>query len=274
MVRTKITNYFHPDIWSTIKIQNFAEDQKVIESNKDEQSDEEESKEQANCGVADSIMRSLEYRHILDNLVNQDDSIADASARIQKKWSKTTKAEYQLPLHFPNDNQSEIEIIFKRFYINQTIETISNQSYLSESEVKLIWSKFRSKLRTRNKAIKRWLNKAFLLKQQHKAAILNFLEANKLTQFSLQSIKNDLGQQFPELMNISKPTISKWIRQDYSMWYKKLNKISHRMILHERKRLTVEVIAILGTLDIEESEVVYIDEFTVSEKTDKLYRWS
>ena len=112
MARTKITNYYHPDILSTIKMQNFAEDQKAIDSNKEEQSSEKESKEQANCGLADSIKRGLEYRHILDNLVNQNDSVVDVSARILKKWSKATKTEYQLPQYFPNDNQSEIEIIF------------------------------------------------------------------------------------------------------------------------------------------------------------------
>ena len=41
------------------------------------------------------------------------------------------------------------------------------------------------------------------------------------------------------------------------------------MISQERKRLTMEAIAIIGTLDTEETEVVYIDKFTVSEKTYK-----
>ena len=36
----------------------------------------------------------------------------------------------------------------------------------------------------------------------------------------------------------------------------------------------MEAIAILGTLDTEETEIVYIDEFTVSEKTYKPNGWS
>ena len=75
-------------------------------------------------------------------------------------------------------------------------------------------------------------------------------------------------------MNISKPMISKWIRKDYSMQYKRLSKVNSGMISLERKELTKEAITIFGTLEAKGTEVICIDEFTVSERSYKPYRWS
>ena len=58
------------------------------------------------------------------------------------------------------------------------------------------------------------------------------------------------------------------------MRYKKLSKVNPGMISLQRKELTMEAIAILGTLETKGIEVIYIDEFTVSEKSYKPYGWS
>ena len=274
MAKTKTTNYYHPGIWMTIKIQNLADDIEAIELGQEGEDNHEEEKEHASYGLADSIKHSLEYTNILEDMITQDDFVAQASSRILNEWSKGTKSKQDPPQQSYNDSQNEIEIIFKRFYLNQSIESISDQELISEVKVKKIWNKFSSKLRTRNRINKKRLNKASRLEEHHKEAIQNYLEENKLKQFTLQSIKNNLSLQFPELMKISKPTISKWIKQDYSMRYKKLSKVNPGMISLQRKELTMEAIAILGTLETKGIEVIYIDEFTVSEKSYKPYGWS
>ena len=122
----------------TIKIQNLADDIETIELGQEGEDNHEEEKEHASYGLADSIKRSLEYTNILEDMITQDDFVAQASSRILNEWSKGTKSKQNPPQQSYNDNQNEIEIIFKRFYLNQSIESISDQELISEVKVKKI----------------------------------------------------------------------------------------------------------------------------------------
>ena len=109
-----------------------------MESYKEEQDAGRRQEQQLR--IAHSIKRSIEYNRILGSMINQGDSVADVSVRMLKEWPTTPKSVYQPTQHFNNDNQSEIEVIFKRFYLNQFIESISDQNSLCEAKVKWIWN--------------------------------------------------------------------------------------------------------------------------------------
>ena len=79
---------------------------------------------------------------------------------------------------------------------------------------------------------------------------------------------------YPNLGSISKPTLSKCLKYDYGMSYKKVWRVNNSILSQDRKELTMDSIAILGTLEERGVEIVFIDEFTASGKSYKPYGWS
>ena len=86
------------------------------ENMKDEDEDEDEN--HASYRLADPKTRNSEYNHILEDVVSYDESATEASERILKKWLRVTDSVNRQPQPSYHNNQSEISVIFKRFYLN------------------------------------------------------------------------------------------------------------------------------------------------------------
>ena len=94
---------------------------------------------------------------------------------------------------------------------------------------------------------------------------------NKLT---ANNIKNNLEEKFEELKEISKSTITRWLKKDLGCSYKKIEKKPEPALNNETLRKLMEVDLIQKQLYAQNIEVIYIDEFSINTRHHKFHGWA
>ena len=107
--------------------------QEAMTQDKEKLEDEDEN--HASYRLTDPKICSLDYNHILEDAVSHDESITEASVKILKKLFRVTDSVYRQSHPSHRDNQNEISVIFKRFYLSQPIEFIFSQDSICEEKI-------------------------------------------------------------------------------------------------------------------------------------------
>ena len=101
--------------------------------------------------------------------------------------------------HFTTSEETEVAIL--RFYVGQSIPTISDKLWIAEIKIKTIWYKFTNNLKIRRKANQKYIIKKKRLDERHHEFIKDYLNKNMLSMFKLQGLRTVLISKFPELLN-------------------------------------------------------------------------
>ena len=122
------------------------------------------------------------------------------------------------PKTFPVPNE-ETEIIFLRFDAGRSVHEIADKLQVVEIKVKDFWKNFSRNLKLKRKSNQKYLNKKKRLDRRYHAFIVEYLNKNLLSVFTLQDLRSVLISEFSELSNLSKPTIRKSLRTQHEMSY-------------------------------------------------------
>ena len=153
------------------------------------------------------------------------------------------------PKTFPVPNE-ETEVIFLRFYAGRSVPEIADKLQVAEIKVKDFWKNFSRNLKNKKKInIKKYLNKKKRLDRRHHAFIEEYLNKNLLSVFTLQDLRSVLISEFPELSNLSKPTIGKSLRTQHEMSYRKLSRVVPKTLTEDSHRKMMETAAIMSHLE-------------------------
>ena len=173
-----------------------------------------------------------------------------------------------------NDLQeAEQSCIFDCIYLQKSIEESSQNNSVCKSQVKKWIKNFKSRLQLRNITNRRFLNKSRLLEQEHKDYLFSLWSTQFAKPYTLNELSIKLSDTFKEQPKVSASTISRALRNDLQMSYRKLWKITPKYKeKHEVSKLAKSAI-LLKRLEEENIELIFIDELSVSERSYKPYGW-
>ena len=90
---------------------------------------------------------------------------------------------------------------------------------------------------------------------------------------TLDEIRLQMCSKFPNLDGISKSTLSRWLHLELHMSYKKLSLVDKKLMNQEEVWKMLRWAVSIKQLQLFKVEIVYIDEFSVSERAHKQYGW-
>ena len=86
---------------------------------------------------------------------------------------------------------------------------------------------------------------------------------------TLSFVQRSLLDKFDDIEYVSKTTISKTLKQNLKMSYKKLSKVNIRAFKKENITKMLQSAALLQTLRSSSTEVIYLDEFSFDTRKSK-----
>ena len=89
----------------------------------------------------------------------------------------------------------------------------------------------------------------------------------------LSFVQRYLLDKFDDIEYVSKTTISRTLKQNHKMPYKKLRKVNIRAFKKENITKMLQSEALLQTLKSSSTEVIYSDEFSFDTHKSKFYDW-
>ena len=90
---------------------------------------------------------------------------------------------------------------------------------------------------------------------------------------TLSFVQRSLLDKFDDIEYVSKTKISKTLKQNLKMSYKKLSKVNIRAFKKENITKMLQSAALLQTLRSSSTEVIYLDEFSFDTRKSKFYGW-
>ena len=158
MAESIITNYYHSDLWTRFRFRETAEstaNQFELEKSRPE---EEKCPVPSSSGLADSAKQNATYKALLKEIACEDASIRSISSKVLEKWCKKKDRSFTSPSNINSDNSDALEVIFKSFYLRQSIDSISQETFLNSTAIKCLCNRFLANMKTRSKANRKLLN--------------------------------------------------------------------------------------------------------------------
>ena len=113
-----------------------------------------------------------------------------------------------------------------------------------------------------------------ILKYCHKEFIEKLVDTQFKQKLTAFNIRMKLGEKFEELKNVSKSTITRWLKSDLNCSYKKMARKSQPALTNESLTKVLQVATIQQKLYSQEVEIIYVDEFSVNTRNHQFYGWS
>ena len=113
-----------------------------------------------------------------------------------------------------------------------------------------------------------------VLKEEHKCWLEQEIEKIPNKRWTWHDVKSSLHSQFPELVNISESTISRFLRNRLGYSYKKLERKPAPSLRSDAIRKLYEGALIQQIISDEEIEMIFIDEFSVNTRHHYFRGWA
>ena len=112
------------------------------------------------------------------------------------------------------------------------------------------------------------------MKNIHKEYIDELADSQFVCKLTAFSIKKKLEEEFEDPKNISKSTITRWLKSDLNYSYKKMIRKPKPSLTHESLTKVMEAATIQHKLYSKGIEVIYVDEFLVNTRNHQFHGWS
>ena len=198
---------------------------------------EPEEEKQTNEVNADWIV--LDYRYYDLNKQNKEWLLLieelGLSKYSTKDWlSELTEITYDMKNNNFNITYShnldavQLSWIFDVQYLRMSIEEAAEKHLIDKSQVKGWINEFNKNLKIRSLANRRYLNKSKLLNQTHNQYLLKRWCCPFAKPYTLNELSEKLANEFTDLGKVSNSTISRVLKNELSMGYRKLSKLIQR----------------------------------------------
>ena len=280
MKRANISNFYIPEISSEIKLSD--QDLKSDYNWKDEESMEDVTSEiQVFPGIADFWKQNSIYKelweitgvYVLDNKTLIE-LITECFEYLVKKNSKQfnieedNKHQIETPqLMNEISNNVKVDVIMMWRFKRYSIKSISAKSWLPREQVNNIISKYRSivkRLSKKKRNLRKGTRLAVTINQISK--IKAFWDKTKDKPIKIRDVKLAVWPPGWIEKTPSNSTISSILKKELRMKYKVLQFRNLKTETFANKRLFIENLAIQGILKRNNTELIYIDEFSFSSR--------
>ena len=120
----------------------------------------------------------------------------------------------------------------------------------------------------------RFLGKHKILKEEHKKYAYKLITNKTSWPLTLTELKSKLVSKYPWLVSIAKSTLSRWLKNDLWMSYVKMSKVNPKVLKAENILQIARCASLIDKLIINNVEIIFIDEFSVNDRSHRQYGWS
>ena len=170
-------------------------------------------------------------------------------------------------------DEVQVKIIYQYFYEGKTELQIESWTNRDITEIKALIRKFKRWLKQRRRINLKFLNKPRKLQNEYLIYLKLLMSKQEQHPLTLDEIRLQMCSKFPNLDGISKSTLSRWLHLELHMSYKKLSLVDKKLMNKEEVWKMLRWAVSIKQLQLFKVEIVYIDEFSVSERAHKQYGW-
>ena len=170
-------------------------------------------------------------------------------------------------------DEVQVKIIYQYFYEGKTELQIESWTNRDITEIKALIRKFKRWLKQRRRIKLKFLNKPRKLQNEYLIYLKLLMSKQEQHPLTLDEIRLQMCSKFPNLDGISKSTLSRWLHLELHMSYKKLSLVDKKLMNQEEVWKMLRWAVSIKQLQLFKVEIVYIDEFSVSERAHKQYGW-
>ena len=124
---------------------------------------------------------------------------------------------------------TQLKIIYMHFYQGLSQKEIAFKLDVRISDVRIYVKDYRRHLRARAITNSKFLGKKRLLNEEHIEYLRQEIGNQHDVMLTLGSMKGKLGQRFQQLKNLSKSTISRYLKMSLNLSYKKMSTVGVKM---------------------------------------------
>ena len=167
-----------------------------------------------------------------------------------------------------NDKQSDLQThdetkrkwIFDIWYLNMEISDVLENNCVEQSQINKWVLEFNMKLKIRSSANCKFLNKSKILWETHKEYLRNDWCKPVSKIYTLNELSLKLWNEFQDLLNVSNSTISRVLKNDLSMSYRKLSRLNLKLKEKQEVLKLARSVFLLKKLEEAKLELIYFDE--------------
>ena len=180
-----------------------------------------------------------------------------------------------LPLQPINEKlETKLMIVYLQIALKLKPHEIAHKLNVSIEEVKNFIRIFRRWMKLRRRANIRFLGKHKIIKEEHKRYAYQLITSQTIWPLTLTELKSKLVNKYPCLTSIAKSTLSRLLKNDLRMSYTKMSKVNRKVLKAENILQIAKCASLINRLIANNVEVIFIDEFSVNDRTHKQYGWS
>ena len=168
----------------------------------------------------------------------------------------------------------QIIVVKAHLYLGMPISEVSRKYNIDIKVVRLYIKKFKQSLKLRKRANIKYLGKNKKLKEEHKETLKELINNQVNCILTLDDMRAELLKRHPEISSVSTTTLSRWLKQELGMSYKKMSRINHKALNQEDACRMIKCAALIKKLLEKSIECIFVDEFSIDARRNKQYGWS
>ena len=175
--------------------------------------------------------------------------------------------------YWPEETDRSL-VLYKRLFVGQRIKKIALNLNVNIKKLKWLLSDFR-RLWLLYKNYRRPNNNFKKLTSQHLTFIQQFLNFNHNTSYwTAATLQKALLSEFPDIYQISQSTLRSRLKDTFYMSYKRIKKQTKAATEKQNVWQFALAWTMQAKLNLLDSELIFIDEFLLSEISFKFFGWS
>ena len=160
-------------------------------------------------------------------------------------------------------NKKELQSIAYHYYFNADISKLSTIHKIPESRLRKISSRINKCLKQRNKVNINVFGKQSKLKEEYMDCIRNIVAENKDNPITREIVRTNLLKKSPDLNSVSLITIGRKLKNNLEMIYKRLTKVSSKLLNQESKLKMARSALIIQALLKDEIEIIFLEKCSI-----------
>ena len=274
-----LTNFYYPGKRGGIRFSNYKE----VEDSSHEPEDMSDDNSNSDDHVVGFVGSGSNDRPYADLIEHTDDELGLEPALPLLKRQDLSELEEcilknKTPMFFARKEQLPIttksEVIVSCCFKNISTEKQAAELGISPEWVENIIYEFTTLKRITNNTRRSLWMKRQKVKERHVASLAEFVQSRGIKGFSLSDAKLHLENQFSSLRGLDLSTVSRLLRNDLGLSFKKLGGTNVKKVYPDSKNNLISWVKAIISMLIQRCKLVFIDEFIINRKTQNTYGWT
>ena len=274
-----LTNFYYPGKRGGIRFSNYKEVEDSSHESED-MPDEHSNTDDHVVGFVGSGSNDIPYADLIEH--TDDELGLEPALPLMRRKDLSELGECILknrtPMFFarreklPISTKSEV-------IVNCCFKNISTEKQAAELGItpewveNIIYEFITLKRITNNTRLSLWMKRQ-KVKDRHVASLAEFVQRRGIKGFLLSEAKFHLENQFSSLRGIDLSTISRLLRNDLGLSFKKLGATNAKKVYPDSKSNRISWVKAIISMLIRGYKLAFIDEFIINRKTQNTYGWT